>query len=63
LRIDPSGKFLYTFGDSNLAGFTPFDEVVRFAIDPTTGDLTPLPGFPLPITTDLAQGFDMVVTR
>ena len=62
LQIDPSGNFLYTFGDSGLPGHDVFDELIGFAIDPSTGALTPVPGSPFTIPTDLAQGFGLVVT-
>jgi DNA-binding beta-propeller fold protein YncE len=62
LRPDPSGKYLYTFGTSGLAGHNPLDEVIGFAIDHSSGDLTLLPSSPNLIPTDLAEGFQLVVT-
>ena len=62
LQVDPSGSYLYTFGSSNIPGHNPWDEVIGFAINHSTGDLTVLPGSPFPIPTGLAQGFALVVT-
>jgi hypothetical protein len=62
LQVDPSGSYLYTFGDSNLPGHNPLDEVIGFAINLSTGDLRALPSSPFKIQTDLAQGFGPVVT-
>jgi 6-phosphogluconolactonase (cycloisomerase 2 family) len=56
LRVDPSGKFLYsrdsTANDDKLAGF---------AINQTTGDLTPVTGSPFSLGTSVLV-FDFVVT-
>jgi 6-phosphogluconolactonase (cycloisomerase 2 family) len=62
LRADPSGKYLYTFGNSNIAGHNPLDQVIGFSINGSTGDLTALPSSPFTIPTNLAEGFALVVT-
>jgi 6-phosphogluconolactonase len=62
LAVDPSGSYLYTFASSNVAGHNPLDEVTGFAINHSTGDLTPLHGLPVMIPTSFAEGFNIVVT-
>ena len=62
LAPDPAGRFLYTFGNSTPPGPNPLNEVIGFAINQSTGDLTVLPTSPTPIPTGLAQGFRLVVT-
>jgi 6-phosphogluconolactonase (cycloisomerase 2 family) len=62
LAVDPSGSYLYTFASSNVSGHNPLDEVTGFAINHSTGDLTPLPGLPVMIPTSFAEGFNIVVT-
>jgi 6-phosphogluconolactonase (cycloisomerase 2 family) len=57
LRTDPSGKFLFTAKSSGAVG----DEVIGFSIDPTSGDLTALPGSPFPIGPNV-EAFDLAVT-
>lgn len=52
--VDPSGKFLYTFGESVLGehcsvGLHTQNELVGFSIDPSTGNFNPLPGSPFKV--------------
>ena len=44
LTADLSGKFLYVASD--LGNLTPTNDISAFAINPTTGALTPVPGSP-----------------
>jgi 6-phosphogluconolactonase (cycloisomerase 2 family) len=57
IRTDPSGKFLYGSRATAASG----DELLAFSIDPVSGDLTPLPGSPFPLGSDVVA-FDLAVT-
>ena len=63
LRVDPSGSYLYTIGQTAPIGtIGRLDEIVGFAIDHATGNLTVLPGSPFKIATKDSLGIDLVVT-
>ncbi len=50
--FSPNGKFLYVMDQSPSAGAIAGNAVSGYAIDPTTGALTPIAGSPFPAGTD-----------
>ena len=51
ILVHPSGKFVYTANTSATGlGLGPLVSVSGFAVDPSTGALTPVAGSPFPIT-------------
>lgn len=63
LRVDPSGTYLYSIGQTGPIGtIGTRGEVVGFAINHSTGDLTVLPSSPFPISTENPGGVDLIVT-
>jgi 6-phosphogluconolactonase (cycloisomerase 2 family) len=53
LAIDPMGRFLYSVVLTG-PGISPIASVTSQAIDPASGNLTPAPGSPYPISTGCA---------